>query len=197
MSVETLNWPAEDDRRRALAQRSVPRLLLLEADQPPPVVTDPLEDWIRRPYSQADLDARLTSLGARFTGSVDNLDPLIIDDDGVLRTEQGWLALSDVEVKLMSELVGRYGTVVDRDSLQNAAWPNQQVSRNLLDVYLHKLRPRVTAVGLEINTVRKRGYLLDRVNHQAPTPTHTSEVATRALGMARSTAQPNQPLRNS
>ncbi len=164
MSVETLNWPAEDERRRALAQRGVPRLLLVDPDSSPPTITDHLEDWIRRPCTTADLEARTACLQARSTATTIDDESPAIDEDGVLRTDQGWLALSEVEVKLMAELVGRYGTVVDRDSLQNAAWPNQQVSRNLLDVYLHKLRPRVTAVGLEINTVRKRGYLLDRVD---------------------------------
>lgn len=175
MSVEILDWPAEDGRRQALAQRGVPRLLVVSPDVPPPIVTDHFEDWIRRPHTTADLEARLTGLQARSVEPATDEDSPAIDDDGVLRTERGWIALSEVEVKLMSELVGRYRTVVDRDSLQNAAWPNQQVSRNLLDVYLHKLRPRVIAVGLEINTVRKRGYLLDRIDvnetvngHQQP-----------------------------
>ncbi len=164
MSVELLNWPAEDERRRSLAQRGVPRLLLVNPDRSPPTVTDHLEDWIRRPYNDVDLEARIACLRARASEPAVAGDSPAIDEDGVLRTDRGWLALSDVEVKLMTELIGRYGAVVDRDSLQNAAWPNQQVSRNLLDVYLHKLRPRVIEVGLAINTVRKRGYLLDRLD---------------------------------
>lgn len=171
MAVELLDWPADAQRRQQLAQRGIPRLLVVAQDAMPPTVTETIEDWIRLPHTPADLQARLDSLRARSPQPAQEDHRPAIDDDGVLRTEHGWLALSDIEARLMSALVDRYRTVVGRGALQCAAWPNQEVSRNLLDVYLHKLRPRVGAVGLTINTVRKRGYLLDAASEITITPT--------------------------
>lgn len=157
-----MHWPEEEALRSQLEKLGEPRLLLVAADARPPATPDPLEDWVRLPSPEQDVAARVRSLALR-AGAIDVEQPTTpeLDDDGVLRTTVGWVALSDLEARLAKALLDRFQLVVDRASLLKAGWPDQQVSRNLLDVYLHKLRPRVESVGLQISTVRKRGYVLE------------------------------------
>lgn len=162
MGVRFLHWPEEEALRSRLQHLQQPRLLLVAADATPPTTPDPLEDWVRLPSSDQDVAARAESLSLRArTSPAVNLDEPEVDEDGLLRTAAGWVALSDIEARLVATFLERFQLVVDRGSLLRAGWPDQEVSRNLLDVYLHKLRPRVESVGLQISTVRKRGYVLE------------------------------------
>jgi DNA-binding response OmpR family regulator len=44
--------------------------------------------------------------------------------------------------------------------LADRAWPTGVPTRNALDVHVLRLRRRIAPVGLEIRTVRSRGYLM-------------------------------------
>ena len=44
--------------------------------------------------------------------------------------------------------------------LAERAWPTGVPTRNALDVHVLRLRRRIAPLGLEIRTVRARGYLL-------------------------------------
>ena len=57
-------------------------------------------------------------------------------------------------------LLDRFGAVVTRDTLADRAWPSGVPTRNALDVHVLRLRRRIAPLGLEIRTVRSRGYLL-------------------------------------
>jgi two-component system, OmpR family, response regulator len=50
--------------------------------------------------------------------------------------------------------------VVTRDILADRAWPRGVPTRNALDVHVLRLRRRIAPLGLEIRTVRSRGYLM-------------------------------------
>jgi hypothetical protein len=161
VDVVLLRWPAESARRDELASARQPRLLLVEADNPPPVVGDDLEDWIRVPASEEDLRNRVEGLRRRIDGSPAPLPDL--DDDGVLRSGGRWVSLPPVEARLMTALLERYGAVVSRDALARAGWPSGAPGRNALDVHMLRLRRRLDPLDLVIRTVRSRGYLLERV----------------------------------
>ena len=47
-----------------------------------------------------------------------------------------------------------------RDTLARRAWPDGTPTRNALDVHVLRFRRRVAPIGLELRTVRARGYLL-------------------------------------
>ncbi len=156
-----MRWPAEGERRDELQRDGRPRLLLLEDGVPPPVVSpDGLEDWIRLPAGDDDLRARLECLQRRSAARVDPSPEL--DDDGVLRLGDRWVALPPVEARLTAALLSRYGAVVSRDALARAGWPAGAPGRNALDVHMLRLRRRLATVALAIRTVRSRGYLLER-----------------------------------
>ena len=54
----------------------------------------------------------------------------------------------------------RFGAVVGRELMARRAWPNGAPTRNALDVHILRLRRRIAPLGLEVRTVRSRGYLL-------------------------------------
>lgn len=159
MEVALIRWPAEADRRAALADDDVPRLLLLEAGAPPPEVLDCLEDWIRVPAADADVRARIRGLEARSHRHLRLVPEL--DVHGVLRFGNAWVSLPPVEARLVDALIERFGAVVGRDTLRRSVWPGSSPGRNVLDVHVLRLRRRLAPLGLVIRTVRSRGYMLE------------------------------------
>lgn len=159
VDVVLLRWPLERDRRDELRRSGQPLLLLVEDASAPPVAASDLEDWIRVPAHEGDLQARVEGLRARaFRGAA----APELDLDGVLRLDGRWVALPPVEARLAGALVERFGAVVSRDSLAKAGWPGGARGRNALDVHMLRLRRRVSPLALAIKTVRSRGYLLER-----------------------------------
>jgi DNA-binding response OmpR family regulator len=149
----------DEARRERLAADGAPRLLLVEDGVAAPMGQDCREDWIRVPAAEADLSARMAALAgraARHTGPVPSLD-----DDGVLRTRDGWVSLPPVEARLTHAMLERVGAVVSRETLSRAGWPDGSPGRNALDVHVLRLRRRLSPLGLAIRTVRSRGYMLE------------------------------------
>jgi len=164
MDVVLVRWPEEDARLRQLRANGAPRLLLLNGESAPPDLTDCLEDWIRLPADDRDVRARVAALSSRAV--TDQTAPQV-DGDGLLRNRGRWVALSPVEAALAATLVDRFGAVVGRDTLARRAWPNGAPTRNALDVHMLRLRRRIASLGLEVRTVRSRGYLMQAAQPRA------------------------------
>jgi len=157
-----LRWPGEAERRARLAERHIPRLLLIGDDVAPPDAADCLEDWIRLPAPEADIRARMDGLLTRSSAHLRAVPE--IDAHGVLRFGSGWVSLPPVEARLAEALVLRFGAVVGRDTLRRSVWPGSAPGRNVLDVHVLRLRRRLSPLGLAIRTVRSRGYMLERAD---------------------------------
>lgn len=85
-----------------------------------------------------------------------------LDESGLLRLGESWVPLSPVGLRLTVALLDRYRSVVSREALARAGWPEDPPNRNVLDVHMVRLRRRVAPLGLSIRTVRSRGYLLEK-----------------------------------
>ena len=157
MDVVLVRWPVEAQRRAGVAREGRPRLLLVEDGAEPPAGEDPLEDWIRVPASDIDVQARMATLTARARA----VAAPQLDGDGVLRVGALWVSLPPVEARITRALLERFGAVVSRESLSRAGWPEGAPGRNALDVHVLRLRRRLAPVRLAIRTVRSRGYLLE------------------------------------
>lgn len=157
MDVVLVRWPEEQDHLNELRASGSPRLLLVAPAGEPPASADCLEDWVRLPAEDRDVRARVAALSARASGGRAIPE---IDDDGLLRFRGQWCALSPVEHALATVLTERFGAVVGRDALARRAWPGGAPTRNALDVHMLRLRRRIAELGLEVRTVRSRGYLL-------------------------------------
>jgi two-component system, OmpR family, response regulator len=163
VEVVTLSWPAEEVRRRLLEEAGVPRLLVLDGDQPPPTDLTESEEWIRVPALEIDRLARVDGLKARICPHRAEAPRPTIDEDGLVHVGASWVSVPPVEARLASVLIERFGSVVSRAELSVAAWPEGVAQRNALDVRILRLRRRIEALGLAIGTVRSRGYLLESV----------------------------------
>ena len=166
VDVVLVRWPAEADQRARLAERSAPRLLVLDDGVPPPEAPDCLEDWIRLPASEGDVRARVAALLARSRRHLRLVPDL--DRHGVLRFGASWVSLPPVEARLAEALVARFGAVVGRDTLRRSVWPGSSPGRNVLDVHVLRLRRRLSPLGLAIRTVRSRGYMLEAAESGDP-----------------------------
>lgn len=155
-----LRWPHEQERREVLARQGHPRLLLVDPDNPPPTLIDCLEDWIRLPATNEDVEAR--SHGVLMRATTHQPVRPVLDPDGVLRSGGDWVSLPPVEARLMAALLDRFGAVVSRDQLARAGWPQGAPGRNALDVHMLRVRRRIAPLSLVIKTVRSRGYLLEQ-----------------------------------
>lgn len=164
MDVVLVRWPEEDLRLRELRETGSPRLLLLNGESEPPESADCLEDWIRLPADDRDMRARVARLASR---SETQQPAPQVDGDGLLRYRGRWVALSPVESALAITLVDRFGAVVGRDTLARRAWPEGTPTRNALDVHMLRLRRRIAPLGVEVRTVRSRGYLMQAAQPRA------------------------------
>lgn len=153
--VALIRWPDDEARLAEARGHGSPRLILVAPDAEPPAVADPLEDWVRLPAPDTDVRARVRTLAER---AAETQLPHVAE--GVLTYGESWVPVSPVEERLAAELCERFGVVVSRPSLVRAAWPHDPPSRNALDVHVLRLRRRIEPLGLEIKTVRSRGYLL-------------------------------------
>lgn len=156
-SVTVLDWPEQAEEADALAARSALRLLLVAPGVTPPVDWDLTSDWIRRPAEPGDVLARIETLQRR---SEHDSRALRLDDDGLLWRGLSWVALAPVEVRVLSHLMDNSHRVVGRMELINAGWPGEERGPRTLDVRLQRLRTRIAPLGLEIVSVRQRGFVL-------------------------------------
>jgi hypothetical protein len=113
-----IRWPADEDGRAALAELGVPRLLLVDSGAAPPLCSDPLEDWIRLPADERDIDARMNGLRLRASAGAPSTTPEL-DGHGRLLRGGRWVPLSPTEEQLCTLLIGRFGTVVSTGT----SWP--------------------------------------------------------------------------
>lgn len=157
--VVLLRWPAEETRRELLREAGEARLLLVENGTEAPPPGDCLEDWVRVPASDGEMQARLEALSLRSRAH-DSSSP-DVDGDGVLRYRGQWVSLAPLEARLTAALLARFGAVASRETLIRTLWPGKSPGRNALDVHVLRLRRRLAPLGLAIRTVRSRGYLLE------------------------------------
>ncbi|MEM9712849.1 MAG: winged helix-turn-helix domain-containing protein [Actinomycetota bacterium] len=159
--VVVVRWPHDAARVDDLRGAGTARLLLVEPTAPPPEIADPLEDWVRMPASEEDVKARIR--GLEFRLGVEQARRPVLDADGILHLGGRSVVLPPVEARLAAELVDRMGSVVPRDVLTRAGWPEGVPNRNLLDVRILRLRRRLETLGIEVRTVRHRGYLMQLI----------------------------------
>ena len=157
-------WPQEEALRHELTAARRPRLLLLGAEQVPPMAPDDLEDWVRFPLDADELASRSAALAERARGVAPRPVALRLEADDVLHAGERWVALPPREALVLATLLERPGELVRRDELFRAAWPSDPpVEQRALDGVIKRLRRRVAALDVRIHTAPRQGFLLDHV----------------------------------
>jgi two-component system, OmpR family, response regulator len=164
-------------RRLRAAGRWAPVLMLTARD----AVEDRVEgldagadDYLTKPFSLAELFARLRALARRGTAE----RPAVLEagdltlDPATRRVHRGdiEIALSTKEFALLEILMRHSGQVLSRDLLVEHCWDQAYESRsNVVDVYVRYLREKIDRpFGREsLETVRGVGYRIRR-NGGAP-----------------------------
>jgi hypothetical protein len=134
-----------------------------------------LEEVVDKPWEYADLSYQLEEI-FRSVGSQEAMKKYgLVDSDGNFVSKvlgnfvkhkggKGDEELTALESKVFKSLSGRKGEVVERDELIGRVWGNDadsDISDHALDQLIHRLREKLKKDGLEIKTIKGRGYILN------------------------------------
>lgn len=157
--IVALRWPAEAVEARRLAILGVPRLLLVQHGAEPPVASDGLQAWLRLPADGGELEAHLCTLAS---SAPTPRGPVRLDEHHRLFVGDRWVALTATQARIAAALVADFGDLVTQDRLLRAGWPDAPPKPNNLRVQLLRLRERLGSVGLQLQSVRGHGLILQR-----------------------------------
>jgi two-component system OmpR family response regulator len=126
------------------------------------------DDYMAKPFSLQELEARVRALTRRGLGAASNIirhGPLSFDATGrVAYINEQMIELSAREIGLLEVLLQRAGRLVSKDQLVErlCEW-GDEVSNNAIEVYVHRLRKKIEQGSVRIATVRGLGYCLERI----------------------------------
>ena len=76
------------------------------------------------------------------------------------------LPLSMHEAGVLEVLLHRFGRVVRKEHILEQLYSyDKGVSHNAIEVYVHRLRRKISGGGVTVRTQYGQGYILDYVNH--------------------------------
>ena len=161
-------------RRLRRRNPSLPVLILSGREKPEEKVQGldlGADDCLVKPFSLNELQARVRALLRR--GQQGDAAPMIIygglgfDTVGRTASVNGrTLLLSGHETSVLEALVHRFGRVVSKEQLVEQLYNyDKEVSHNAIEVYVHRLRKKISGGGVTVRTLYGQGYLLDYVNH--------------------------------
>lgn len=125
------------------------------------------DDYLAKPFSLAELEARARALLRRGQGGAPTLACGTLSFDTVGRRASVGdeaLELSQRELSVLEALLFRQGKVVSKDQLiESLCGYGEEVSANAIEVYVHRLRRKLEPAGVAIRTLRGLGYLMDKM----------------------------------
>ena len=125
------------------------------------------DDYLPKPFSFEELVARLDALhrrahdfSAQATAEVLRHDGIVFNRSSLLLTVDGAeVELSAKERELVTLLLSNEKKVLSRERILSAVWSAQEDPlTNVVDVYIARLRKKLTPYGHLIATVRGAGY---------------------------------------
>lgn len=124
------------------------------------------DDYLVKPFSLPELEARIEALIRRSSGGVVRLvnGPLEFDPAGRQAFINGErVDFSVRELTLLEALMKRLGEVVIKARLtqQISEW-NREIGANNIEVYIHRLRKKLAPHNINIRTIHGLGYLMER-----------------------------------
>ena len=124
------------------------------------------DDYLNKPFELSELEARLRALLRRSQGNsapVTKLGQLEYDSTSrrIFISNQE-LTLPRRELCLFEILLNKQDRVVSKESIMDQLYNlDEIVGLNAVEIYIHRLRKKLTNTGINIRTVRGLGYLLE------------------------------------
>jgi DNA-binding response OmpR family regulator len=128
------------------------------------------DDYLVKPFSFDELQARVRALGRRFSNGVQSpwelrVGSLVMDlRSHTARRDQAPLDLTKTEWTLLEYLMRHPDQVLSRQQILDYVWTySREVQPNMVDVYISYLRSKLKDEGKKdpIGTVRGVGYRLE------------------------------------
>lgn len=124
------------------------------------------DDYVAKPFELSELIARLKVQEARRAAAQRDYPEIREDTREVVGSGRS-VSLTQREFDLLSFLMARTGEVLSRGEIFDALWLGEGgSSENVVDVYLGYLRRKLSPAetfGLEIRTMRGRGFVLTKL----------------------------------
>lgn len=123
------------------------------------------DDYLTKPFSLAELQARVRALLRRSQQRTDNrlrFGPLCFDPaSGEVTLHGERMDLPPRELGLMEGLLLHAGRIAPREQLIDRLFGFGEAGPNALDLYISRLRKRLQGSGVHIRTLRGLGYRLE------------------------------------
>jgi two-component system OmpR family response regulator len=156
-------------RRLRRRNATVPVLILSAREKPEDKVTGldlGADDYLAKPFSVNELQARVRALLRRGHGAA---APVLtyaeLSFDTVMRTAYFGgkpLPMSLHELGVLEALMHRFGRVVSKEQLLEQLYSyDHEVSPNAIEVYVHRVRKKISGGGISVRTHYGRGYMMD------------------------------------
>ncbi|KEZ79404.1 response regulator [Salinisphaera hydrothermalis] len=124
------------------------------------------DDYLAKPFSLAELEARVRALLRRSQQRLDNrlsLGVISVDSvHGTASVNDELLELPRRELRLLEGLLLYAERTVPRETLERRLFGFDEVGPNALEVYISRLRKRLAGSGVAIRTLRGLGYRIER-----------------------------------
>ncbi len=129
------------------------------------------DDYLPKPFSLAELQARLRALHRRGKVEPELLRSGSLELDTTareLRVNGTTVELTGTELALLEYLMRNPGVVLSRDQLREQVWGDGfEPASNVVDIYVHYVRRKLKRAGADhdpIRTVRGLGYSFRRTD---------------------------------
>jgi DNA-binding response OmpR family regulator len=126
------------------------------------------DDYLTKPFELPELEARMRAVTRRARGAADDnvkVGRLALDSAGQrVMLDGSALELSSREFRVLEMLMTRSGRVISKEALiQRLYGWDQEVGKNAVEIFVHRVRKKLQSAGVNIRTVRGLGYLLEPV----------------------------------
>lgn len=124
------------------------------------------DDYVTKPFDLIEVEARLRALIRRkhmAAGEEIRIGNLRFDTKGKrVYVRETPLELGSRELEVLEILMLNAGRVVSKEQiLQRISSLEDELGTNAVEVYVHRLRKKITDSGLDLRTIRGLGYLLE------------------------------------